>query len=378
MHAALARLIDGTPPPPAAIDAFLAAHDFPLIDRDGATFVFRGTADRVLLQHWVFGLPSAQPFEPVPHTDLWTIHLPLPAGSRIEYKFEVVHNGHGEWLRDPLNPHQARDPFGSNSICAAFGYERPDWTFPDPQARPGLLDDGVIDSRAFGEPRPVRVYLPARFRRSGQYPLLVIHDGDDFLRYADLKAVLDNLIHRLEIPPLIALLTQTPHRIGEYPNHPGHARFLAEEVLPWVRARFPVIDEPQGRCMMGASFGAVASLSTAWRYQGLFGKLCLLSGSFAFTDIGDHWRGEVFEPVVRFTNAFRAHPGRPAEQIYLACGTYESLIYENRSMVPFLQSRGLSVRFEEARDGHNWENWRDRLRAGLSWLYPGPLWMVYE
>ena len=34
--------------------------------------------------------------------------------------------------------------------------------------------------------------------------------------------------------------------------------------------------------------------------------------------------------------------------------------------------------YEEARDGHNWENWRDRLRSGLSWLFPGPLWMVYE
>ena len=27
----------------------------------------------------------------------------------------------------------------------------------------------------------------------------------------------------------------------------------------------------------------------------------------------------------------------------------------------------------EARDGHNWENWRDRLREGLAWLFPGPL-----
>jgi enterochelin esterase family protein len=38
----------------------------------------------------------------------------------------------------------------------------------------------------------------------------------------------------------------------------------------------------------------------------------------------------------------------------------------------------MAVRFAEARDGHNWENWRDRQRAGLSWLFPGPLWMMYE
>ena len=36
-------------------------------------------------------------------------------------------------------------------------------------------------------------------------------------------------------------------------------------------------------------------------------------------------------------------------------------------------STGMEVRYVEARDGHNWENWRDRLREGLSWLFPGPL-----
>jgi len=41
-------------------------------------------------------------------------------------------------------------------------------------------------------------------------------------------------------------------------------------------------------------------------------------------------------------------------------------------LVPLLQARRLQVRFEEARDGHNWQNWRDRMRAGLTFLFPGP------
>jgi enterochelin esterase family protein len=77
-------------------------------------------------------------------------------------------------------------------------------------------------------------------------------------------------------------------------------------------------------------------------------------------------------------NAFREDTGELAGKIYMSCGMYESLIYENRSLVPRLQTQGLDVRFEEVRDAHNWENWRDRLRSGLSWLFPGPLWMVYE
>ena len=116
----------------------------------------------------------------------------------------------------------------------------------------------------------------------------------------------------------------------------------------------------------------------AAHYPGQFGRLLLQSGSFAFTDIGPSRRGPAFEPVVDFVNGFRDAPARISERIFLSCGVYESLIYENRSLVPILQSTGMDVRYVESFDGHNWENWRDRLRAGLSFLYPGPLWMVYE
>ena len=162
------------------------------------------------------------------------------------------------------------------------------------------------------------------------------------------------------------------------PADPLHARFLVENVLPYISERFPLRQDKSFRGLMGASFGAVASLSSAWRHQGEFGRLLLQSGSFAFTDIGVHQRGPAFDPIVPFMNEFRDHPGKPADKLFISCGTYESLIYENRSLVPLLQSTGMVVKYQEARDGHNWENWRDHLRAGLSWLFPGPLWMVYE
>jgi enterochelin esterase family protein len=142
--------------------------------------------------------------------------------------------------------------------------------------------------------------------------------------------------------------------------------------------RWPLLDTPAGRGLLGASFGAVASLHAAWRHPGVFGRLVLQSGSFAFSDIGHHRRTPVFDPVADFVNEFRRRPGRPAGRIHLSCGIYESLIYENRSLAPLLREAGIELRYEEVRDGHNWENWRDRLQGALSWLFPGPLWMVYE
>jgi enterochelin esterase-like enzyme len=378
MSSALDTLLAQSPPPPEAIEAFLSSHTFPIVEDRHVTFVFRGDADAVKLRHFIYGLPTAQPFHRVPHTNLWYFALELPHGSRVEYKLEIKRGDHTEWIRDPLNSHLANDPFGANSVCPAFGYERPSWTNPHPETRPGTLEEHHLDPTPFGNGRRVTVYLPARFRRSRRYPLLVVHDGGDYLNYASLKTVLDNVIHNLEVAELVVALTHPVDRMIEYPDHLPHCRFLSERLLPFMEERYPLLGQPASRGLMGASFGAVASLATAWRYPGVWGRLLLQSGSFAFTDIGNHHRGPAFDRVVEFVNEFRRNPGKPSERVFVSCGTYESLIYENRSMVPLLQNTGMNVRYVEARDGHNWENWRDRLRVALSWLFPGPLWMVYE
>jgi enterochelin esterase family protein len=368
------------PPEARDVDAFFKSHAFPIVEGPRVTFVYRGAADAVHLKSWVYGLPNSQPLARVPGTDVWYLTLDIPRGSRIEYKLEVVQNGQGRWMEDPLNPFRATDPFGANSVAHGEGYEVPDWTLPDDEALPGKLLEWTIQSKAFGNTeRSLSVYLPPRFRSTRRYPLLFVHDGRDYLRFAALKTVLDNLIHRLEIPGLVVALSNSPNRIGEYADDERHARFVTEECIPDLEARLPLIGKPRGRCLMGASFGGVASLSTAFRYPGFYGRLLLQSGSFAFSDIGQqNKRGPAFEPVVAFMNRFRASSEMVVEKAFISCGMHESLIYENRSLVPMLQASGMELRYVEARDGHNWENWRDRLREGLSWLFPGPLLMVYE
>ena len=378
MKSAIQTFLHAGPITEAAIAEFLRDRSFPIIEGRQATFVYHGAAGAGGLRHRGYGLASSRSCHPGEGAEFWHHTLELPPQSRVEYKLEVVQNGQRQWIQDPLNPNLAHDPFGANSVCHGQGYRRPAWTEPDPEALEGSIKEMIFKETALGGPRRVSVYLPARFRESRRYPLLIVHDGADYMRYAALQTVLDNLIHRLEVAPLVVALTHPGDRLSEYPNHPGHAKFIAEQLLPEMQAKFPLFDAPASRCLMGASFGGVASLATAWRYPGVFGRLLLQSGSFAFTDIGENKRGPTFARVVEFINAFRDRPGKPSEKVYVSCGTYESLIYENRSMVPVLQATGMDVRYEEARDGHNWENWRDRLRSGLSWLFPGPLWMVYE
>lgn len=363
---------------PAAVRQFFRQHTFPIVEDDTITFVWRGEANEVRLRHWVFALETAQPLHRLAGTDIWYLPMPLPHGSRVEYKFEVKREGRTDWVRDPLNPRLARDPFGANSVAHGTGYVVPDWIRHDAGCPEGRYETVTVDSKHFGQ-RNLRVYLPARFRPTRRYPLLIVHDGDDYLNYASLGPILDNLMARREIPDMVVALTSSPDRIHEYANDLRHGAFLTEEVVPLLEERYPLRAQPQSRCLMGASFGGVASLSTAWQYPGFYGRLLLQSGSFAFTDIGDqNRRGPAFDPVVQFMNRFRGRPTAVSERVFLSCGNYESLIYENRSLVPLLESTGMDVRFREARDGHNWENWRDRLREGLSWLFPGTFLMNYE
>ena len=378
----LDRLVGEGRPVGDTLDRFFARHQVPVVEGRRVTFAVRVAADGlegVWLRHRVNGLPGDLALRRVSGTDLWYVVVELPAESRVEYQFEA--RRHGEWQRfnDPANPRVARSPMGSSSVAFGEGYRVPDWTQPDPEARPGELVEWTVPSQAQRRDNRVTVYLPARYTPTARYPLLVVHDGGDFLEYAAMRTVLDNLIHRLDMAPTVVAFTHPGNRLVEYPNSAAHARWLVGELIPALEARLSLVEAASGRALMGASFGAVASLAVARRHPETFGALLLQSGSFVFTDIGaDHGEGPDFDPVVTFVNRYRARPVRVADRLFVSCGVYEDLIVQNRSMLPVWGEAGMEVRYVESRDGHNWESWRDRLRDGLCWIFPGEQLFVYE
>ena len=343
---------------------------FPLVEPGSATFVWLGEADTVMLRHFMSLPHGAFPFERVGE-QLWHLRLAVPDGARFEYKIDVGRNGGGQWINDPLNPELATDPFGANSVCMTWGYEVPDWARPDPYAPQGTIHQTGLKSAAFGEERRLGIYLPAGYQPGRPYPLVVVHDGFDYLDHAGLQPVLDNLIHRGDLPPLIAALTQSPDRTIEYVDDSRHAGFLADELVPAVEARHALAPEPTRRVLMGASLGAVAALSTADRIPRAFGGLVLKSGSFVVDRRKLATRGDVFHRVNRFVENL-GEEERLARRAYVTCGRYEGLASENRQIAAFLRQTGVRTRYVEPKDAHHWQNWRDQARAGLMWcLRPG-------
>jgi len=367
-HPAIAALLAGGTPSAEAVTAFLAERPFPLIEPGAATFAWRGGAERVELVRFIHASASRTGFERLADTDLWLLRLPVENDGRFEYKLALGRAGSEEWIVDPLNPARAEDPFGQNSVCRTFGYARPAWS--EPRGAPaGHVESLPVESRVFGETRVEKVYLPARYAAGSPCPLVVIHDGDDFMTYADLAVSLDNLIDAGDIPPVVAALVQSRDRTGEYPRGRRHARYLVHELLPALSARYAISERPLDRVLLGASLGAVASLATAFRYPGCFGGLVLKSGSFVLDERKLERRTHpVFHRVARLVRALRRAPPLPPTRAFVSTGELEGLAEDNRALASFLRERGVDVLFKSAWDGHHWHNWRDQLRDGLMWV----------
>ncbi|MBX3011106.1 MAG: hypothetical protein KF832_06340 [Caldilineaceae bacterium] len=118
--------------------------------------------------------------------------------------------------------------------------------------------------------------LPGRL---GGYPLLIALDAQFYQETLQLTAQLDQLIASHQLPPLIALLLDRPHRQDLW-GDVAFAEMVAAQVLPWLRAYFPVTRAAAQTIVAGAHAGGVAAASVGLHYPQLFGKILAQNGWF--------------------------------------------------------------------------------------------------
>ncbi|WP_260215227.1 esterase family protein [Curtobacterium sp. PhB78] len=146
-----------------------------------------------------------------------------------------------------------------------------------------------------GTTRSVWVHRPAGHRADEPSAVMFFNDGWWYLDPdGDVRGgiVLDNLAAKRDLPQMIGVFvdpgvldvngTPTKHRNAEYDAfNDAYASFLLDEVLPIVRERFVVSDDPMMRGICGGSSGGNAAVTAAWsRPEGL-GRAIAFNPSFA-------------------------------------------------------------------------------------------------
>jgi enterochelin esterase-like enzyme len=211
-----------------------------------------------------------------------------------------------------------------------------------------------------GQQRRLMLYKPPA---KGPLPLVLVYDGPDYLRRANLVTVVDNLLAQRRIRPIALAMVANGRgaRMAEYGSSDGTLAFVHEILLPAAHQHLELIDittKPGAFGVMGASMGGLMALVTGLRLPHIFGQVLSQSGAF---HLGPHPSMAV--------ELVEHGPVRPL-RIWLDVGRYEGLLESNRRMAALLQGCGYNVTYREFNAGHNYIAWRDDLWRGLEALFP--------
>ncbi|MFK7821680.1 MAG: alpha/beta hydrolase, partial [Planctomycetaceae bacterium] len=121
-------------------------------------------------------------------------------------------------------------------------------------------------------------YVPAQYDKSKPACTMVVQDGLGRARGWKLPTVMDNLIHKKEMPVTIGIFIDHGkvishlkdaqprfNRSFEYDSvGDRYARFLTDEILPAVSEKWNLSDDPNDRSIAGASSGGICAFNVAW------------------------------------------------------------------------------------------------------------------
>ena len=241
-------------------------------------------------------------------------------------------------------------------------------------------------SRFLHNQRDLIVYTPPGYREqtARRFPVLYLHDGQNlfdgttsFIPGQDwhVAQTADACINGRVVAPLIIVgMYNTKARVREYtptkvPKLGGgradrYARFLVEEVKPFVEREYRVLPGFRHTGIGGSSLGGLVSLYLGLKHSSIFGKIAALSPSV--------WWNQLF--IHRFVGDMNLAL-RP--RIWLDIGTREGtrMVEDVERFRNILLQKGWrleqDLHYERVEGAeHNEAAWAQRVRPFLQFLYP--------
>lgn len=349
----------------AAIERYIAAHGgTPIVEHQSkAIFLVQdrgGMTPRVVgdFNNWAAAANGLDPSVGVPTRIEGTDWSYLEASVYTNARAEYVLLFDTEAAPDPKNPRTVNAFAGPRSEL-----RMPQW-IPQPEVDDttevpgGTVVGEAIPSKALGSPRRVWFYTPPGYETSqAWYPVLYVLDGGNYVERMRTPTILDRLIARKAVPPVIAVFVEPGERQEEYSRNARWRAFMATELVPLVDKRFRTFPAPEKRIVLGSSLSAYGAVDLAVEYPAVFG-LCAALAPPAQT------------PTV-ITNQAKGQQAIRAVRFFVLAGTYDSMAMGGRKLRTALDIGTGAVTYVEVPEGHSTETFRGHLDDALKALLPG-------
>ncbi|MFI4973874.1 MAG: alpha/beta hydrolase-fold protein [Caulobacterales bacterium] len=243
----------------------------------------------------------------------------------------------------------------------------------------GWIERHMFRSDLLGNERRVWVYTPPGYASSSEqaYPVLVAFDGGAALTLMPTHRLLDNLLAEGRITPVVAVLVDNAtdtSRNEDLPCSEPFARFVEEELLPWLRGAYRVSHDAKDHAVTGVSYGGLASMWFGFRLPHVFGVVISQAASLWW---GPGWvttaplSAQSFSPewlIEQYANA----PRLPV-RFWMEIGLMEQpdrMLESNRRMKAVLEAKGYDLTYSEPCGGHDYALWRGTLGVALAKMLP--------
>lgn len=230
----------------------------------------------------------------------------------------------------------------------------------------GRLDvgrlDAIVDLEALG--RQIWVYTPALIDRAQSWPVLLVLDGEVWLKRHHLHLALTQLMQAGLIAPAYIVFIDsggTEQRWQELGDS-DFGRYLTGPLLNWLKTHYAISPKPADRVVIGQSLGALTVLRTLVAYPQLIGAGISQSASL--------WQDVLFSEL----NALDATQTPLAgTRAWIEVGSQEWILAPLQpKAVCQLREAGMQVKDMVYNGGHDYACWRINLASALMQLLPGP------
>ena len=232
----------------------------------------------------------------------------------------------------------------------------------------GSLDAGRLDVVADLDTlgRQIWVYTPAPISRTQSYPVLLVLDGEVWLKRHHLHLALAQLMDAGLIAPAYIVFIdsggteQRWQELGDSESDFGG--YLSGQLLNWLKTHYAISPKPADRVVIGQSLGALTVLRTLVGYPQLIGAGISQSASL--------WQDVLFSEL----NALDATQTPLAgTRAWIEVGSQEWILAPLQpKAVCQLRKAGMQVKDMVYNGGHDYACWRINLASALMHLLPGP------